>query len=306
MRATCSPSSSTSAIELDQRHRRRASATGSGADQRTVELSTDGFYLDTSGDIGAAVGNAILDASIRIRLQELPKQIAREPATRPAEELSLMHHLNPTPTSIFRSWIQDPTSSADQTEVGTVLSVADGICRIHGLETCMSFEMLELPQRCHRPRPQPRIRQRRRGAVRRVGEDRRGRHGQADQAPARSPGRRGTAWEVVHPRNPLDGKGEILTTETRPSELKAPGVVQRQPVKEPMLTGLKAIDSMIPIGRGQRELSSAIARRARPPSQWTRSSTTRTATSFAFTLPSGSARRPLLRWPRRSRRGRAR
>jgi F-type H+-transporting ATPase subunit alpha len=54
--------------------------------------------------------------------------------------------------------------------------------------------------------------------------------------------------------NPLDGKGEINTTETRPAEHKAPGVVQRQPVKEPMLTGLKAIDSMIPIGRGQREL----------------------------------------------------
>ncbi|HEY5390450.1 MAG TPA: F0F1 ATP synthase subunit alpha, partial [Solirubrobacteraceae bacterium] len=54
--------------------------------------------------------------------------------------------------------------------------------------------------------------------------------------------------------NPLDGKGEIQTTETRPAEFKAPGVVQRQPVKEPMQTGLKAIDSMIPIGRGQREL----------------------------------------------------
>ena len=53
---------------------------------------------------------------------------------------------------------------------------------------------------------------------------------------------------------PLDGKGEIDTTETRPAEFKAPGVVQRQPVKEPMQTGLKAIDSMIPIGRGQREL----------------------------------------------------
>jgi F-type H+-transporting ATPase subunit alpha len=54
--------------------------------------------------------------------------------------------------------------------------------------------------------------------------------------------------------NPLDGKGDISTKETRPAEHKAPGVVQRQPVKEPMLTGLKAIDSMIPIGRGQREL----------------------------------------------------
>src|SRR6185312_17418100 len=54
--------------------------------------------------------------------------------------------------------------------------------------------------------------------------------------------------------NPLDGKGEIATTETRPAEFKAPGVVQRQQVKEPVQTGLKAIDAMIPIGRGQREL----------------------------------------------------
>src|SRR5918995_1789931 len=54
--------------------------------------------------------------------------------------------------------------------------------------------------------------------------------------------------------NPLDGKGDINTETTRPAEFKAPGVVQRQPVKEPMQTGLKAIDSMIPIGRGQREL----------------------------------------------------
>src|SRR5438309_6000087 len=53
---------------------------------------------------------------------------------------------------------------------------------------------------------------------------------------------------------PLDGKGDVNTSETRPAEFKAPGVVQRQPVKEPMQTGLKAIDAMIPIGRGQREL----------------------------------------------------
>src|SRR5919107_977755 len=54
--------------------------------------------------------------------------------------------------------------------------------------------------------------------------------------------------------NPLDGKGDVNTSETRPLEFKAPGVVQRQPVTEPMQTGIKAIDSMIPIGRGQREL----------------------------------------------------
>ena len=65
----------------------------------------------------------------------------------------------------------------------------------------------------------------------------------------------GLLGRIVDPLgNPLDGKGDIESTETRPAEHKAPGVVQRQPVVEPMLTGLKAIDSMIPIGRGQREL----------------------------------------------------
>ena len=65
----------------------------------------------------------------------------------------------------------------------------------------------------------------------------------------------GLLGRIVDPLgNPLDGKGDIETDETRPAEFKAPGVVQRQPVKEPMQTGLKAIDSMIPIGRGQREL----------------------------------------------------
>src|SRR5947209_10577614 len=60
---------------------------------------------------------------------------------------------------------------------------------------------------------------------------------------------------VVDPLgNPLDGKGPIDTTETRPLEFKAPGVIERKPVTEPLATGIKAIDSMIPIGRGQREL----------------------------------------------------
>src|SRR5213075_844995 len=60
---------------------------------------------------------------------------------------------------------------------------------------------------------------------------------------------------VVDPLgNPLDGQGPIAASETRPLEFKAPGVIERQPVKEPLQTGIKAIDSMIPIGRGQREL----------------------------------------------------
>jgi F-type H+-transporting ATPase subunit alpha len=159
-------------------------------------------------------------------------------------------------TSILKSRIEGlDTSSADLTEVGTVLSVADGICRIHGLENCMSFEMLELPHdvtglalnlesdnvgavlfgNWEKIVEGDTVKRTKRLLEIPVGEEMLGR--------------------IVDPLgNALDGKGEITTSERRPAEHKAPGVVQRQPVKEPMLTGLKAIDSMIPIGRGQREL----------------------------------------------------
>ena len=159
-------------------------------------------------------------------------------------------------TSILKSRIEGlDTSSAEMTEVGTVLSVADGICRIHGLENCMSFEMLDLPHdvtglalnlesdnvgavlfgEWEKISEGDTVRRTKRLLEIPVGEELLGR--------------------IVDPLgNPLDGRGEIRTTKTRPAEHKAPGVVQRQPVKEPMLTGLKAIDSMIPIGRGQREL----------------------------------------------------
>jgi F-type H+/Na+-transporting ATPase subunit alpha len=159
-------------------------------------------------------------------------------------------------TSILKTRIEGlDSSSADLTEVGTVLSVADGICRIHGLENCMSFEMLDLPHgvtglalnlesdnvgavlfgEWEKIVEGDTVRRTKRLLEIPVGEELLGR--------------------IVDPLgNPLDGKGEIGTSEMRPAEHKAPGVVQRQPVKESMLTGLKAIDSMIPIGRGQREL----------------------------------------------------
>src|SRR5246127_37559 len=159
-------------------------------------------------------------------------------------------------TSILRNRIEglDP-DSADLSEVGTVLSVADGICRIHGLENCMSFEMLELPHDVT-------------GLALNLESDNVGAvlFGEWDKVVEGDTVKRtgrlldipvGDALlgRIVDPLgNPLDGKGAIETTERRPAEHKAPGVVQRQPVKQPMLTGLKAIDSMIPIGRGQREL----------------------------------------------------
>jgi F-type H+-transporting ATPase subunit alpha len=159
-------------------------------------------------------------------------------------------------TSILRSRIEGlDEDSADLSEVGTVLSVADGICRIHGLENCMSFEMLELPHDVT-------------GLALNLESDNVGAvlFGEWDKIVEGDTVKRTKRLleipvgdellgRIVDPLGtPLDGKGEIDTSDTRPSEHKAPGVVLRQPVKEPMLTGLKAIDSMIPIGRGQREL----------------------------------------------------
>ena len=159
-------------------------------------------------------------------------------------------------TSILKSRIEGlDTSSADLTEVGTVLSVADGIARVHGLENCMSFEMLDLPHGVTALAlnlESDNVGAVLFGAWERIVE------GDTVRRTKRLldiPVGEGLLGRIVDPLgNPLDGKGAIDSTETRPAEHKAPGVVQRQPVKEPMLTGLKAIDSMIPIGRGQREL----------------------------------------------------
>ena len=159
-------------------------------------------------------------------------------------------------TSILKSRIEGlDDGGADLSEVGTVLSIADGIARVHGLENCMSLEMLELPHDVT-------------GLALNLESDNVGavlfgdwdkieegdivkRTGKLLEIPVGEE----LLGRIVDPLgNPLDGKGDLNTTETRPAEFKAPGVVQRQPVEEPMQTGIKAIDSMIAIGRGQREL----------------------------------------------------
>ncbi len=159
-------------------------------------------------------------------------------------------------TSILKSRIEGlGAGEAQLTEVGTVLSVADGIARLHGLENCMSFEMLELPHGVTGLALN--LESDNVGAVlfgdwERVAEgDTVKRTGRLLEIPVGE----ALLGRIVDPLGrPLDGKGEVNTTELRPAEFKAPGVVQRQPVTEPMQTGLKAIDAMIPIGRGQREL----------------------------------------------------
>jgi F-type H+/Na+-transporting ATPase subunit alpha len=159
-------------------------------------------------------------------------------------------------TSILKSRIEGlDAGSATLTEVGTVLSVADGISRIHGLENAMSFEMLDLPHDVVGLALN--LESDNVGAVlfgeweKIVEGDTVKRTGRLLEIPVGE----ALLGRIVSPLGrPLDGRGEVATTETRPAEFKAPGVVQRQPVLEPMQTGLKAIDSMIPIGRGQREL----------------------------------------------------
>jgi len=158
--------------------------------------------------------------------------------------------------SILRQRIEgiDP-GSADLSEVGTVLSIADGIARIHGLDNCMSLEMLDLPHGVT-------------GLALNLEEDNVGAvlfgewekivEGDTVKRTKRLleiPVGEEFLGRMVDPLGrPLDGKGDINTGKTRPAEFKAPGVISRQPVREPMQTGIKSIDGMIPIGRGQREL----------------------------------------------------
>lgn len=158
-------------------------------------------------------------------------------------------------TGVLKSQIKDYEAEVDVQEVGTVIQVGDGIARIHGLENAVASEMLELPHEV-------------RGLVLNLEEDNVGavllgedilikegdlvrRTGAVLQVPVGE----ALIGRVVDPLgNPLDDKGPIEAAEFRPVEFKAPGVIRRQPVKEPLQTGIKAIDSMIPIGRGQREL----------------------------------------------------
>jgi F-type H+/Na+-transporting ATPase subunit alpha len=159
-------------------------------------------------------------------------------------------------TSILKSRIEGlDESEADLSEVGTVLSIADGIARVHGLDNCMSLELLSLP---HDVTGLALNLESDNVGVVLFGEWDKIEEGDTVKRTGRLleiPVGEGLLGRIVDPLgNPLDGKGEVHTDGTRPAEFKAPGVVSRQPVTQPMETGIKAIDAMIPIGRGQREL----------------------------------------------------
>jgi len=158
-------------------------------------------------------------------------------------------------SQILREQIANYDSKVRVDEVGTIISLGDGIARIHGLDKAMAGELLEFPHGIA-------------GLAMSLEEDQVGavllgdytelsegnevkRTGKILSVPV------GEAMigRVVNALGaPIDGKGPIATTKTLPVERLAPGIIDRQPVKQPMATGIKAIDSMIPVGRGQREL----------------------------------------------------
>jgi F-type H+-transporting ATPase subunit alpha len=158
-------------------------------------------------------------------------------------------------TKILREQIENYQQTVAVDEVGSVISVGDGIARIHGLDRCMAGEMLAFPHDVF-------------GIALNLEEDQVGTVLLGDYTEIREgdtvkrtnkimsvPVGDALIGRVVNPLGqPLDGKGPILTEHFNALERLAPGVVDRQPVREPVQTGIKAIDSMIPIGRGQREL----------------------------------------------------
>ena len=158
-------------------------------------------------------------------------------------------------TQLLREQIEKFNGSVDVAEVGEVLEVGDGVARVSGLENVMSSELVELPNGVF-------------GMALNLEEDNVGlvlfgesslvKEGDLAKRTERIveiPVGEEMLGRIVNPLGqPVDGKGEIKTDQSLPVERKALGVLQRQPVKEPLQTGLKSIDSMIPIGRGQREL----------------------------------------------------
>src|SRR6266700_7313149 len=158
-------------------------------------------------------------------------------------------------TQLLREQIANYDSKVQVDEIGTITSLGDGIARIHGLDKCMAGELLSFPHGIA-------------GLALSLEEDQVGAVVLGDYTELREgdevkrtgkilsvPVGAGMIGRVVNALGqPIDDKGPIATTETLPVERLAPGIIDRQGVREPMATGLKAIDSMIPIGRGQREL----------------------------------------------------
>ncbi|MGU9538458.1 F0F1 ATP synthase subunit alpha [Clostridium tepidum] len=165
-------------------------------------------------------------------------------------------HIKPEEiTSIIKQQIENFDTNIETVDSGTIIQVGDGIARVYGLEDCMEGELIEFPNDVY-------------GMALNLEQDNVGcvllgseegikegnvvkRTGKVVEVPVGE----ALIGRVVNSLGmPIDGKGPVLTTENRDVEVPAPGVIDRQSVKEPLQTGIKAIDSMIPIGKGQREL----------------------------------------------------
>ena len=157
--------------------------------------------------------------------------------------------------AILQRQLSDYHADIDTAEVGTVLSVGDGVARVYGLEKAMSGELLEFPNEVYGLALN--LEEDQLGAVL-MGDSRAVQEGDEVRRTGRVmevPVGPGLVGRVVDPLGrPIDGKGPIEAADNYPMERIAPGVIDRQPVSEPMQTGIKSIDAMIPIGRGQREL----------------------------------------------------
>jgi F-type H+/Na+-transporting ATPase subunit alpha len=158
-------------------------------------------------------------------------------------------------SKIIRQQIGSFAVDVDVSEVGSIISIGDGIARVHGVENAMAGEMLEFPHGVFGIALN--LEEDSVGAVL-LGEFKEIKEGDTVKRTGRIisvPVGEEMLGRVVNALGqPLDGKGPIATKQYAPIERLAPGVVDRQPVKEPLQTGLKAIDAMVPIGRGQREL----------------------------------------------------
>ncbi|MFN3467145.1 MAG: F0F1 ATP synthase subunit alpha, partial [Candidatus Brocadiales bacterium] len=157
--------------------------------------------------------------------------------------------------SIIKREIEGYEEKLAMETVGTVLQVGDGVARIYGLDDCMSGELLEFSDGIYGIALN--LEEDNVGAVL-LGSDKDIKEGDTVKTTGRIvqvPVGEGLLGRVVNALGqPVDGKGPIVSETFRPIESRAPSVVERLPVKEPLQTGIKAIDAMIPIGRGQREL----------------------------------------------------
>ncbi len=158
-------------------------------------------------------------------------------------------------SELLKKQITDFEKKVDVSEIGTVTYIGDGVARIYGLDNCMNLELLEFPNNIFGMALN--LEEDSVSAVL-FGEDKLVKEGDIVKRTGRvmmTPVGDALVGRVVNAiGQPIDGKGPINTKETRLVELIAPGIIKRQPVNQPLQTGIKAIDAMIPIGRGQREL----------------------------------------------------